>query len=272
MIKEFLEYQRTVKNLSQATIEGYGRDLQEFVTYAAPRGWRWSTMSSDNLDEWVTSLHEIGQQPATICRKIASCKQLTKWAYHHGLLRENPFQFNQSPKRTQKVRHTADVEAIDMYLRAAHTTYEDIVISGFVSVLLETGVRLSEALNIKGGDIDPEKKRIKIYGKGAKERYVYYGTRSAVAIAHLYESDQDTLFPAWSPRQYRRLLDEKVSKYTGHIHPHMLRHSMATANLNNGMPIEALSKILGHAKIETTQIYATLADKQTRELYKQYSI
>ncbi len=270
MIREYLEYIETVRNYSTDTVNGYRRDLSEWVRWARERGLRWSKVSQQDIDCWVSDMHQTGLAATTINRRLSALKGVMKWAFHRGMLERNASQYCQRPKIKKSLPKISDLSEIDIYLQSEHQPGIDKEAATAIAIMIETGVRISECLNIRMSDIDRETNSIRISGKGAKERTVYYGRRVNKLLEHTQTSSDKLLLSAYSQRQWRQIIEDALYPYTGHTTPHRLRHTMATSALNAGMPIEAISKLLGHTKVETTQIYAELSNKSTQRLYNQY--
>jgi integrase/recombinase XerD len=146
-----------------------------------------------------------------------------------------------------------------------------------IKTLFQTGARVSEFVNIKVNDFFFDEQMILISkAKGGKSRYVpilpelaqelrtHLGDR---ATGHLFESIHHT---SYSPRRIQQIIKETAdeAKITKRVYPHLLRHSVATTLLERGMPLEQIQKFLGHAKLETTQIYAESSAEMIKESYQ----
>ena len=146
-----------------------------------------------------------------------------------------------------------------------------------IKTLFQTGARVSEFVNIKGNEVFFEEQMILISkAKGGKSRYVpilpqlaqelrtHLGDRTT---GYLFETVQHT---PYSPRRIQQIIKETASdaQITKRVYPHLLRHSVATTLLEQGMPIEQIQKFLGHAKLETTQIYAESSAEMIKESYQ----
>lgn len=156
-----------------------------------------------------------------------------------------------------------------------------------IDFLYSTGCRISEMVNAKRSDIDGN--RIKVIGKGNKERFVYLSARAQMSIMEYLKSrtdDYDWLFPGGEFRHPSKVLDKPVDKGTvestirklgnragvPHSHPHRFRRTSATHALRRGMPIEQVSKMLGHENISTTQIYAITDDASVAASHAKYVV
>jgi integrase/recombinase XerD len=146
-----------------------------------------------------------------------------------------------------------------------------------IKTLFQTGTRVSEFVNIKVEDVFFEEQMILVAKtKGGKSRYVpilpelaqelrtHLGQRT---VGYLFETNRATRY---SPRRIQQILKETAgqAEITKQVYPHLLRHSVATTLLERGMPIEQIQKFLGHAKLETTQLYAESSTAMMRESYQ----
>lgn len=272
MIEEYLTYIKGVRGLSDATVEGYRKDLHAFSRWGNRNGKRWSTLSERDCDLWLIDMEREGLKPATRNRRLSALRQLLTWAHHKGLLKSNAARFCQSAKKDETLRKTVSVEKIDDFLQNYEPSTAGFIAELLVSVMLETGLRISEATAIREEDINEEEQRIKVNGKGKKERYVFYGERTKKALGIWTKGHGGRLLPDWSQQAFRCIIEEQLQPYCGKMCPHQLRHTFATEMLNNGMPISTLSFLLGHKKVETTQIYAKVATKTAGREYEQYKI
>lgn len=146
-----------------------------------------------------------------------------------------------------------------------------------IKTLFQTGARVSEFVNLKAEDVFFDEQMVLIAkAKGGKSRYVpilpelaqelrtHFGTRT---VGYLFETNRATRY---SPRRIQQIVKETAThaEITKHVYPHLLRHSVATTLLERGMPIEQIQKFLGHAKLETTQVYAESSTEMMRESYQ----
>jgi integrase/recombinase XerD len=146
-----------------------------------------------------------------------------------------------------------------------------------IKTLFQTGARVSEFVNIKANDVFFDEQMLLIAkAKGGKSRYIpilpqlahelrtYLGTRTA---GYLFETIQNAQY---SPRRIQQIIKETAAdaQITKRVYPQLLRHSVAATLLERGMPIEQIQKFLGHAKLETTQIYAESSAEMIKESYQ----
>lgn len=266
MVQEFIDYQRDVKGLSACTLENYRKDLQAWTLYAGKKGLTWRTTSKQDVDCWTAYMKDFGYSASTIKRRVEVLRLIYTWAEHEGMLTENPARYAQTPKAEKKLPKVVDAEKLRTYIDSEPSTGEGVVVRNLTALLLETGVRIGEALSITTDDIDRERRAIIIHGKGSKEREVYYGDRFAKVLDKWYQSRTGVLFPG-EAIEYRYMMYRQMGHIFYRIHPHLIRHTFATEMLNAGMDLKTLASLLGHEHVQTTEIYAHVKSERTREIY-----
>lgn len=265
MIQNFIDYLRINRGLSENTLEVYHDRVTRFANYLSTThsGVRWSTVTKDMVDEYVAHLVSEEMAPATIKQHIAAIRTLYKTMIALGYKGENPARYVSTPKKDKRLPKTVEPQAIERCLQASSTPRQAKAI---IAIIYETGIRLQELLDLKAGDISSTDGSIKIHGKGKKERTVYYGELTKQFGGKLHP---ETL----TQRDARRLVFDALRPFSQaeQLSPHAIRHTFACRMLDNGAPIELISKLLGHENTQTTDIYAQLSNSRTRELYLQYS-
>ena len=152
-----------------------------------------------------------------------------------------------------------------------------------LELLYSTGVRVSELVNIKIDDINFNKKEIKIFGKGSKERIVLFGNKCLDLLEQYISKSRSELYSEYSDdylllsktgrkinqREIRSIIDDVVTKagLKIHISPHVLRHTFATDLLNNGADLRSVQELLGHESLSTTTIYTHISNERLRNVY-----
>lgn len=267
MIQEFLTYQLENKGLSAQTVEGYSKDIRSFIRYALPQGLTWSTLTAEDMDRYVRYEVIRGMQPRTIKRRVEVIRLVLTWANHKGLLSTNAAQYTQTPKPREELPRAANADNLRHYLSSPTLSRESVIMHIWVAVMLETGLRAGEMLNLKGEDIDMKKQTIRVQGKGAKERIVWFGSESAKWLK-LVACHKGVIFTENSVT-YRYMMYKEVGKFCPRVHPHAIRHAFACEQLEKGMDLKSLSILMGHKHQETTEIYAHMTNSHAGAIYQQ---
>lgn len=256
---------KSTEGLSAGTIENYERVLCMFFLWVRRPP---EEIVANDIRMW---LYEYGQskhiQDGTLDQYRAYICRFFRWAAENEYLKRNPAQPIRPIKCEKKTRSAMSQLELEN-LRSVCKTKRD---KAMIEFLYSTGCRVSELLSVKLSDIDWEAKTIHLFGKGKKHRLSFMNARCEVALKSYLDSREDKLEQVFvSERKYggrpKQLTKEAVervvkilSKAAGlnkRITPHVLRHTTATIAVQNGMPIEDISKLLGHSSVATTMIYA----------------
>lgn len=256
---------KSTEGLSSGTIDNYERVLCMFFLWVRRPP---EEIVANDIRMW---LYEYGQskhiQDGTLDQYRAYICRFFRWAAENEYLKRNPAQPIRPIKCEKKTRSAMSQLELEN-LRSVCGTKRD---KAMIEFLYSTGCRVSELLSVKLSDIDWEAKTVHLLGKGKKHRLSFINARCEVALKAYLDSRSDQLEQVFvSERKYggrpKQLTKEAVervikilSKAAGlnkKITPHVLRHTTATIAVQNGMPIEDISKLLGHASVATTMIYA----------------
>ena len=275
------------KGLDSKTLKAYRIDLAQFSALVGKRNLE---LTREGVMEYIADLHQQ-YRPKTIRRKIASIKAFCGYLEYEELIKENPFsRLRLKLSAPLILPRTIPLSAIEAILTAAYQMKERAKTSGQRDVVLRdiavlelpfaTGVRVSELCALQCGDVRLDEGEIKIYGKGAKERFVQIANHDVLEALYSYqEVYKDIMVQAGTffvnrlrrplSDQSARSIVDKYSKLAGveaHITPHMFRHSFATLLLEEGVDIRYIQRLLGHSSIVTTQIYTHVAGKKQRDI------
>lgn len=220
-----------------------------------------------------------------IARHISSLRSFYKYLKKEGIVDNNPMVLISNPKIEKKLPKVVYPNELEDILNTPDINtpigLRDALI---LELLYSTGIRVSELVNIKISDININKKEIRIFGKGSKERIVLYGTRCSDLLNKYLDNSRYTLYSEKysndylllsktgkqiNQREIRYIIDDVVNK-TGlklHISPHVLRHTFATDLLNNGADLRSVQQLLGHASLSTTTIYTHITNERLRSVY-----
>lgn len=204
------------------------------------------------------------------------------WATNEGYLDKNPMRTIPTIKYEKKSRQNLTQLELE-YLRAGCQTLRERAIIDF---LYSTGCRVSEIAIVKKSDIDWNTKSVHLFGKGKKHRTSYINAKSEVTLlSYLEDRDDDCDFLFVSERKpirglkkdaiekiVRNISNRASARTQKHVTPHVLRHTTATMALQSGMPIEDISKLLGHENIDTTMIYAHTSMDSVQSGHKKYIV
>lgn len=282
-ITNFLEYLEYEKKYSSNTIEGYEKDLEDFSEYTKSHKVNFRTMKYRDVTDYLIFLSDKELKSTSINRHLSSIRSFYEYLIKNGVLDASPFKLVSGPKKESKLPNYLQY---DEFLDLVSTCEDDSLglrNRMILELLFATGIRVSEAVNIKLSDIDFKNREIKITGKGKKTRIVYFN-KVCQEIMSKYvlnarqellkgrKSDYLLLNHLGNPITRRGVADvlEKLIKKSAIKHkisPHTLRHTFATLMLNEGMDIREVQELLGHARLATTSIYTHISNEELRRVY-----
>lgn len=269
MIKEFIQYVSAIRGMSVNTAKAYNNDLTAFATWAKMerQDAKWSNITRDDIDNYVIWNTQLGHTPATINRHLAAISGLYKYMKRQGYEIDNPVRYESRKKLPKRVPETISLGTLEK--AATHTTQEVAIA---MRLLYTTGIRTSELLNIKKNDIDIERQRIKINGKGSKERYVYM-TEEVVEQLRTYIDKKIGHIFAIGDRELRYEIAMAVKRVDNEkrANPRIIRHTFATEMAKNGANATTIAALMGHESIKTSQAYINIAGTGVQAQYNQYS-
>ena len=283
MVEEFFIYLETEKRFSQHTITAYDNDIRSFLTHCDISSIsQLNEISYQHIRSWIVELVNSNHSKKSINRKLSSLRTFFKWAQKNDLVDSNPCVRIKGLKQEKRIPEFIKEEELDT------TKMETVFPENFsglrdrlmIEVLYQTGIRLTELINLKKNDVSSE--NIKVLGKRNKERYIpitnelYSAIESYLNMKDYLECYSDYLFLTDKGRKlYPKFVYRKVHHYLSlltHLKkrsPHILRHTFATHMLNNGSGLETLKELLGHSNLSATQIYTHNSFDQISTIYKQ---
>lgn len=271
MLTRFENYLRNIKGYSERTCTEYAKDLKAFAlwTKAHKPAARWSTLTRQDIDDYITYRANNGIQPATTNRELASISALYRFFIREGLLTSNPARFQSRRKVGHHLPNTIPSE--DLQKAYAHSVG---VVHVWIGLLSTTGIRISELLDLKWEDIDFKACALEIHGKGNKDRIVYTTPEYLDLLRQAYERHpaEGRIF-RYNERDARHMLWEALKPYSRakQLSPHAIRHTFATSLARQGVNVATIATILGHNRISTTQKYIDMAQMDCRAVSAQYS-
>ena len=276
-IEDYAIYLKIDKSYSKNTIETYLINFNKYSKYCENNNIDIINVEYIDLLNYLTYLKEKEHYtPKSINTIISMLKSFYNYLLLDGYIENNPTSLLKSPKIPKKLPNYLSEEEISKLFYSIDTS-KNLGKRNYLLLLLlyDTGVRVSELINIRINDIDFENKTIKIIGKGDKERLVYFTSDAlAVILDYLRENNKNYLFsnqkgtPITRNEVYNivvRCCEEAgINK---HVTPHMIRHSFATHMIINDADIMSVKTILGHSNVTTTQIYTHFNKKDLKRKY-----
>lgn len=272
MIEDYINYLLNIKGYSENTANSYRKDLLHFANWMKQqdKGARWSTITMQDIDKYITELAVAGLKPATTNRRLSAISGLYSFFKHQGLQVDNPCKWESRRKIADTIPNTISVEQ----LKKAYDNSEGVTKTA-LGLFMSTGIRIQELLDMKWEDIDFQEQSIKIHGKGSKERMVYTTADKLEVLQQLNNMQpQSGLIFYMEQRQMRYLIYEALRPFckAPQLSPHAIRHTFATFAANHGANVSTLAQALGHKRLETTQKYIDMNTAPVRQLMTNYNM
>lgn len=285
--ESFLNYLRVELNYSPNTIKSYESELLKFNEYLEMEELDYLKINKDNVRSYLKYLDNLKYKNSSIGRNISALRSFYRFLVIKERIGKNIFASIRNPKIERKLPNflsELDMERIlefstnENYKPNIYTSRDLLIIE----LLYDTGCRVDELVNIKLKDINQTEKSIKVLGKGAKERIVFYGEygreylesylidrevllngRKSEYLFVSLESDQLTT------RRIAQIIEDilKIVGIKNKVTAHTLRHTFATHLLNNNADLRSVQELLGHSSLSTTQIYTHVSNERLRHVY-----
>ena len=286
MINEFLNYLKFERNRSDLTIKNYGEDLRAFKEfYGNLEGCHsWKSVDSDIIRDWMESMMDKGNNATSINRRLSALRSFYRFALARKLVDKDPVHGVTGPKKGRPLPQFLKENEMDRLLDAGSWTegFEDVRDRTVIMTFYETGIRLSELIGLDDSMVDFSNRQLKVTGKRNKQRVIPFGEELLAMLRDYMKCrgkevnlQSEALFvTAKGQRMTSSQVREAVRKNLSKVctlkkrTPHVLRHTFATAMLNNKAGIESVKKLLGHESLSTTEIYThTTFEQLKREYY-----
>ncbi len=284
MLKEFENYLKNVKKYSINTVNSYVSDINIFISYLSVEKVNYKNINRDIIRSYLKYLDENNYKSSSINRILSSLNDYYNYLVKNKIIKYNYFNDINRPRKEKKLPNFinyAEYMNLISTIEKEDNAYLRLRNLLLLEILFDTGLRVSEAVNIKIKDIDFKNHSIKVLGKGSKERIVYFGDYASNYLEEylslregIKSSDDEYLF--WN-KNYQKLtrrgaeyLINNIAKKAllkQKITPHTLRHTFATEMLNNGCDIRSVQELLGHKSLSTTGIYTHVTNEVVREEY-----
>jgi integrase/recombinase XerD len=288
-ITAFLNYARVERGLSANTLDAYGRDMVKFATFVKKVRRPLEEISRDDVVDFLATLYRNGLDSRSVARHLVTVRNLFRFLVTDGIVENDPTLNLESPKIRQSLPSYLSVEEVERLL-ALPSLKSPLGLRdrALFDVLYSAGLRVSEVIGLKLGDIDFQMGCIRCIGKGDKERLVPIGRKALEAVEKYVREARPQLlrsrriqvpnpyiFVNRNGNRISRVGVWKIMAAYGQmlglrkkLTPHKLRHSFATHLLERGADLRSVQLMLGHADISTTQIYTHVLEDRLKSVYK----
>jgi integrase/recombinase XerD len=284
LVREYLSYLQVEKGLSRNSWENYARDLRRLQVFADKNSLEITNLSRGDLRRWIADLSREGLSPTSVGRMTSAARGFYKFLLLDGHIKQNPAEDLDAPQKGFYLPRFLREDEIESLFAVPDTEIETgLRDRAILEVLYASGLRVSESINLKIGDVDFDAGILKCDGKGSKQRRVPLG-KSALLWLQKYLDERATndnlknnlLFVSKAGNAISRQdvynLVKNAAEKCGleNVSPHTLRHSFATHLMQRGADSRSVQAMLGHSDISTTQIYTHLTENHLKATYEQH--
>jgi len=280
----YLEYLRSVRSLSPATVDAYRIDLDDFIEFLGEQ-MSPADVGLDEVRRYIRTLSESGRATSSINRRLSALKGFFRFLVKTGILEANPMNAVRSLRMPKHLPEVLFEREINTVLDFPVTRFADLRDQVLLEILYSSGARIAEICTADVEHIALSRNTLLVRGKGSKDRYVFLGQTAAARIREYLPRRNEFLRKRGSTAQHALLINlrggrlttrgaaliiEKRSAAAGiarTIGPHTFRHSFATHILDNGADIRVVQELLGHSKLGTTQIYTHVGLDRLKRVY-----
>jgi len=285
--KEFIRYLQIEKRYSEHTVIAYRHELEMFQSFLNVEGLVLSDVVYRDLRHYFAQMMESGKNASSVNRSMSSLRTYFKFLQREEYLDKNPMTLIKALKTAKKLPVVVEKEKLVQlldHLEQEKNDFESCRNYLVMELLFGTGIRLAELLKIKEQDIDFFNKNILILGKRSKERLVPINDLLVKELknylqqkaSQFVDTNNSLLIVTKDGKPaYAKLIYDIVHRYLtlisthGKRSPHILRHTFATALLDNGADLNAIKELLGHAGLAATQVYTHNSAERLKSIYKQ---
>lgn len=288
-LKEYLHFLTIERGLSLNTRESYERDLMRYFSFVKEQGiTSWQAVDRFVVVKFISQLQTEKKASTTIMRMVSSLRRFHQFLRQERYTDQDPMQHIDSPKKQQRLPQTLSIKEVELLIETPDVTKPlGLRDRAILEVMYATGLRVSELIGLKLGNIHLKMGLLQTIGKGDKERIVPLGDY-AIHWIERYLQEARPLLIKKNPEELFLFVNrngtglsrqgiwknlKQIVREAGInkvVTPHTLRHSFATHLLENGADLRTVQELLGHADISTTQIYTHITKKRMTDVYKEY--
>lgn len=285
-IDSFIGYLKAERNYSAHTLRAYEVDLRSFKEYIDSMGESLSfvDVDADIVRSWMVALMENGAAASSVNRKLSSLRTFYIYLRNEGVVKWNPIHDLHGPKRGRRLPTFVKESEMDSLVDGDNfgDGFKACRNRAVVLCFYSTGIRLSELIGLNIADVDFSAWQLKVRGKRSRERIVPFASELKAVFLEYLEArkfvalDTETAFFV-SDKGVRmnatfvyRMVNKALKTVSSaeKCSPHVLRHTFATAMLNNDAELGAVKELLGHKRLATTEVYTHLTFEELKSFYK----
>jgi site-specific recombinase XerD len=286
LLERYLSHLAVEKNLSVYTRRNYATDLRHLFAYLDEREMNPLAITRTTFRGYLASMMDAGTAQASIARRVSTARSFFRWLRLNDEITADPLANVSGPKQARRLPHTMSLEDITNLIAAADGERPaDLRDRALLELMYASGLRVSEAAGLDVNHVDLEQMAVLVHGKGNKERMVVMGEPARAAVERYLKHGRGkfvagakggTRTPALflnrsAGRMSQRRIQILVRTYAlkagidARVHPHLLRHTVATHLLDGGAELRVVQELMGHSSPNTTQIYLHVTEERSRK-------
>jgi len=289
IVEDFLRYMEAEREASPLTVQTYGQALGDYAAYISELGdTTLEDADSDVIRDWMEHLMDSGHKASTVCKYLSAVKSLYRYALRMGIIKRDPAHPLHGPKKEKALPvFIKEQEADKLFdkVRWDMENIKDVRARTLLLLLYSTGIRRAEVIALRDSDVNLVSREMKVTGKRRKQRIIPLGDEivtelerymalrdreqpdsEATSGGALFRNDSGKALTEGSVYNIVHTYLTQVTTQKKRS-PHVLRHSFATAMLNNDAQLGSVQKLLGHQSLTTTQIYTHVTFKDLKRTY-----
>ena len=287
LIKEFQDYLLMERGLSENSIFSYSYDLKKFQSYLVRNKKDFLEVKTEDISNFLKEQRKKKISSRSLARAVAALRQFYRYLKEENRLENNPVDKIQTPEVKKSLPDYLTLAEInDLFSNIREDDSYELRDKAIFELLYSSGLRISEACNLRMDDVDLDNMFLTIRGKGGRERLVPFGAKSLAILRKYLESARDEILKErfsdylfiskkgdfLNRKSVWRLLKKYLArtKIKKDITPHTFRHSFATHLIENNADLRSVQELLGHIDISTTQVYTHLASRTLKEVHKKF--
>ena len=283
-LDSFLDNIWAEQGLAKNTLLSYEHDINSFLTFIDKKKISLLNTKQSDLNSFIAHRFSSGISSRSNMRLISSLKKFFQYLSSHNILKDNPTENIETPRKIRSLPHTINIDQVDKLLNAPDTkTRFGSRDKAMLEILYACGLRVSELVSLKFSQVNIESNFLRVLGKGNKERIIPINDYALSFLKEYIDQFRkefiksrktDALFLSNRGTEMTRHsfwhILKKYAVQVGineHLSPHTLRHAFATHMINNGADLRVVQLLLGHSDLSTTQLYTHIAKNELKELH-----
>ena len=282
-LQSFIDYLQFERRYSALTVENYQRDILQFTKWLSEQDNQptLDEASEFKVRQWIAKLHRQSLNSRSLQRKLSSLRSYFRYQIKHNKLTVNPAIDIRAPRESKRLPQTLDIEQIDQLFDIPDNEFIGARDKAILELFYSSGLRLAELANLTLQNIDLDSALITVLGKGNKTRTIPIGSKAISALnnwlqhrSSLQSTQHNALFLSKQGKpithrniQLRVNYWQQQQGVNQRVHPHKLRHSVASHLLQSSGDLRAVQEFLGHSDISSTQVYTHLDYQHLADVY-----